>query len=118
MGRTAAAARRRQSGRALGLSAFAEFPGFELVRKGLEDLATGTESTESLLVLVVAPRLRSLDITVPPDAGGGLAKDRLWDLLEHTEGAGAHARYNALLGRALSFATTADRLIAHHDEHR
>ena len=42
----------------------AEFPGAELVEKGLADLAEGTETVESLLVSVGAPRLRDLGFPV------------------------------------------------------
>ena len=40
----------------------AEFPGAELVEKGLADLAEGAETVESLLVSVGAPRLRDLGV--------------------------------------------------------
>ena len=42
----------------------ADFPGAELVEKGLADLADGTETVESLLVSVGAPRLRDLGFSV------------------------------------------------------
>jgi hypothetical protein len=40
-------------------------PGADLVRAGLNDLANGIESSESLLALIGAPRLRSLGFDVP-----------------------------------------------------
>jgi len=42
-------------------------PGSDLISQGLRDLASGTESIESLLVLVGAPRLRRLGFDVPDD---------------------------------------------------
>jgi hypothetical protein len=40
-------------------------PGEELVRRGLRDLEEGIESVDSLLVSIVAPRLRHLGLTIP-----------------------------------------------------
>ena len=83
----------------------AEFPGAELVRAGLEDLAAGRESEASLLVSMAAPRLRALGFDVP--AGPAEPSHRLYALLE-SEDEGAHSRYNALVGRAVSFARAAE----------
>ena len=65
-------------------------PGSDLIRQGLRDLAAGTESIESLLVLVGAPRLRRLGFDVPgrhavPSRGSTLRKAR-----------GGRLRYRAL----------------------
>ncbi len=76
-------------------------PGADLVEKGLRDLARGTESAEALLVSLSAPKLRTLGFVVPtPLADPEL---RLYRMLEAEYGAGAHARYNALLRRVVSF---------------
>jgi hypothetical protein len=76
-------------------------PGADLVEKGLRDLERGTESVESLLVSLSAPRLRTLGLVVPePWADPEL---RLYRMLAERYGAGAHARYNALLRRVVSF---------------
>lgn len=40
-------------------------PGHELVLKGLDDLASGVESDDALLVSIGAPRLRRAGIDVP-----------------------------------------------------
>lgn len=58
------------------------------------------------MVAEAAPRLRSLGLDVP---GGGpaLAGHRLFELLQETEGAGAHSRYNAYFGRMVSFCRAA-----------
>lgn len=80
-------------------------PGHELVSAGLADLMAGRESEASLLVAMAAPRLRALGFDVP--AGGeGQPSHRLYALLEREEG--AHSRYNALVGRMVSFARAAE----------
>ena len=76
-------------------------PGRDLIDQGLLDLGIGVESVESLLVSLAAPRLRALGIAVPvpfPDA-----ELRLYNRLSATFGAGAHARYNSLVRRVVSF---------------
>lgn len=76
-------------------------PGADLIEQGLRDLAGGAETVESLLVSLSAPRLRALGITVSspfPDADL-----RLYRLLAIQHGAAAHARYNALIRRVVSF---------------
>ena len=76
-------------------------PGAELIEQGLRDLARGVETAESLLVSLSAPRLRALGMDVPsPFADAEL---RLYRLLAAQSGAGAHARYNALIRRVVSF---------------
>ena len=83
------------------------FPGHELVSAGLSDLAAGRESESSLLVAMAAPRLRRLGFDVP--AGGSKRPShRLYELLTETS-LGAHSRYNALIGRIVSFARAAER---------
>ena len=85
-------------------------PGHELVSGGLADLAAGRESEASLVVTMAAPRLRSLGIDVPPAAAEG-ASHRLYELLSERDD-GAHSRYNALVGRMVSFARAAERASA------
>jgi hypothetical protein len=81
-------------------------PGHELVSAGLADLAAGRESESSLLVAMAAPRLRALGFYVP--AGGGeQPSHRLYELLAERH-SGAHSRYNALVGRLVSFARAAE----------
>lgn len=81
-------------------------PGHELVSAGLADLAAGRESESSLLVAMAAPRLRALGFDVPP-GGGERPSHRLYALLAERE-RGAHGRYNALVGRIVSFARAAE----------
>lgn len=76
-------------------------PGSELVEAGLADLSEGRVTVESLLVSMAAARLTALGFVVPqpfPDA-----ELRLYDRLAAQYGAGAHARYNALVRRLVSF---------------
>jgi hypothetical protein len=80
-------------------------PGHELVSAGLADLAAGRESEESLLVEMAAPRLQALGYEVPP-GGGERPSNRLYELLDRD--VGAHSRYNALVGRIVSFARAAE----------
>jgi len=76
-------------------------PGAELVEAGLRDLSHGAETVESLLVSIAAPRLRALGMDVPAPIGD--AELRLYHRLAAVHGAAAHARYNALLRRLVSF---------------
>jgi hypothetical protein len=85
----------------------ATLPGHELVSAGLADLAAGRESESSLLVSMAAPRLRALGFDVP-SGGGEQPSHRLYELLAERE-RGAHSRYNALVGRIVSFARAAER---------
>ncbi len=85
-------------------------PGHDLVSAGLRDLAAGRESEASLLVTMAAPRLRMLGLDVPdvPAAAGAQnPSHRLYELLAERE-AGPHSRYNALVGRVVSFARAAE----------
>ncbi len=87
-------------------TAESSFPGHELVRAGVEDLAAGRETEAALVVAMAAPRLRAVGVGVP--AGGGSSPShRLYELLSETD-AGAHGRYNALVGRIVSFARSAE----------
>jgi hypothetical protein len=78
-----------------------ELPGEELVAKGVEDLAHGIESRESLLVSIGAPRLGRLGFELPEPFSA--PEHRLYALLRAEHGDAAHARYNALVRRLVSF---------------
>jgi hypothetical protein len=84
----------------------ADLPGHELVSAGLADLAAGRESESALLVAMAAPRLRALGYDVPP-GGGERPSHRLYELLADGEH-DPHSRYNALVGRMVSFARAAE----------
>ena len=76
-------------------------PGADLIHAGLVDLAAGAVTTESLLVSIAAPRLRSLGFEFgAPIADAEL---RLYALLSARFGSAAHGRYNALVRRVVSF---------------
>jgi hypothetical protein len=81
---------------------FEALPGGDLVRQGLIDLARGVESIESLLVAIGAPRLREGGIEVP-ERPIHRPEHRLYELLATTDPDSAHSRYNALIGRLVSF---------------
>jgi hypothetical protein len=83
-----------------------DLPGHELVTAGLADLAARSETECALLVAMAAPRLRALGYDVPA-GGGDRPSHRLYELLSQTDG-GAHSRYNALVGRIVSFARAAE----------
>ncbi|HUF50414.1 MAG TPA: hypothetical protein VMN60_06240 [Longimicrobiales bacterium] len=77
-------------------------PGGDVIDAGLKDLAATRMTLASLAVSVAAPRLRreGIPVTSPlPDP-----EFRLYELLEGSDGELAHARYNALLRRVVSFA--------------
>jgi hypothetical protein len=78
-----------------------QLPGADLVDAGLADLAGGVESVEALLVAIGAPRLRLLGIEVPD--GPQQPEHRLYALLARDDSDSAHARYNALVRRLVSF---------------
>lgn len=87
-----------------GASSFEELglPGGDLVDAGLDALASGRVTAESLAVSLAAPRLRREGVPV-----GSVLDDperRLFELLSQRDGDLAHARYNAFLRRLVSFA--------------
>lgn len=86
---------------------FDGLPGSDLIERGLEDLAAGRETVESLLVEIGAPRLRRLGLTVRPHTGES-AEHRLYRLLATQEPDAAHSRYNALIRRLVSFERAAE----------
>ena len=89
------------------LDNWAELPGADLIRRGLEDLGNGIESIPSLLVRVGGPRLRDLGLEVPW-LEGRLPEHSLYSLLEREDEDTAHGRYNALIRRLVSFERAAE----------
>lgn len=81
-------------------------PGHDLLTAGLADLRRGRETEAALLVALAAPRLRALGIDVPD--GVCEPAHRLYEMLEARYGAGAHSRYNALIGRMASYVRAAE----------
>lgn len=83
-------------------------PGWPLVRDGLRDLAAGrTTTTEALLVLIGAPRLRSVGVDIPP-ADVADPDHALYHLLAREDSDSAHSRYNALIRELVSFERAAE----------
>ena len=81
------------------------YPGGDLVSKGLLDLCNEIRSEEALLVLVASPGLRYLGFTIPePEGFLRPFEDALYEALEARMPVGAHAEYNALIGKIVSFA--------------
>lgn len=77
-------------------------PGGEMVDRGLDHLAAGCVTPESLAVSIAAPRLRREG--VPIGATLDEPEKSLYRLLVRSEGVLAHARYGAYLRQLVSFA--------------
>ncbi len=85
---------------------FADLPGADLAGTGIDDLAEGRRSIEALLVSRATTRLRSCGVQfVEPLAD---AARELYRLLAEREDNGAHAAYNALTRRLVSFMRAAE----------
>lgn len=85
---------------------FEGLPGAELVYEGLMDLADGRETAASLLVLIGAPRLRRLGLSIPETQLQ--PEHALYKLLAQSEPDSAHSRYNALIRTLVSFERAAE----------
>lgn len=84
---------------------FRDLPGSDLVRDGLSDLEKNIRSENALLVSIAGPRLRGLGLPVPTmEFTQQPYEHELFGVLEERLGPGAHAAYNALIGRIVSFA--------------
>jgi hypothetical protein len=86
---------------------FRALPGGDLVESDLRDLGAGALSTNALLVLIGAPRLRRLGLDVA-DVGVSQPEHQLYLALAATEPDAAHSRYNALIRRLVSFERAAE----------
>ncbi len=86
---------------------FESLPGWDLVEKGLRDLAQGEETVEALLVAIGSPRLRGLGITVP-ESPVSSPEHRLYEVLAESEPDSAHGRYNALIRRLVNLERAAE----------
>ncbi len=84
-------------------------PGQELVEQGIADLDQGRISDCSLLVLVAAPRLNRLGISIPGWQELCPYEHQLYDRLAQRLGDGAHSYYNSLLRRIVSYARALER---------
>ena len=84
-------------------------PGQDLVERGLADLSQDRVSEASLLVLIAAPRLRRLGISVPNQPLPRRWEHDLYARLDERLGAAAHSYYNSLIRRIASFARALER---------
>jgi hypothetical protein len=84
----------------------AGLPGAELALRGIADLERGVESVESLLVSIGAPRLERLGFKLTSPIAA--PEHRLYTLLAAEDADSAHARYNALIRRLVSFERAAE----------
>ncbi len=82
-------------------------PGHDLIERGLEDLARGSESIPALLVSIGAFRLRRLGLPVP-DPAIPSPEMRLYQKLQESDPDAAHTRYNALIRTLVSFERAAE----------
>jgi hypothetical protein len=89
-------------------------PGAEIIDAGLDALAAGEETLESLLLSLAAPRLRREGVPLPRVTFDN-ADTRLYRLLERTSGDLAHARYLAYLRQATSFADACHTALVRRD---
>jgi hypothetical protein len=76
-------------------------PGAELIDQGMCDLAAGIWSLEALLVSIGAPRLTRLGLQIPDPVPA--PERKLYQRLAETDADAAHAKYNALVRRLVSF---------------
>jgi len=79
-------------------------PGYELVSKGVDDLARGASSREALLVSIDASRLREGGIPIPPrERLPSEPELQLYRLLCRERPEDAYSFYSSLLERLISF---------------
>jgi len=84
-------------------------PGEDLIETGIADLGRNNASIEALLVSIGAPRLRRIGIEVPRPIAS--PERKLYELLAESEPDSAHARYNALIRRLVSFERAAECVV-------
>jgi hypothetical protein len=77
-------------------------PGHELIERGVRDLEEGRRTWEALLVAIGAPRLESLGLRLP-GARPEKPELALYHLIAAENPRGAHAEYNALVRRLVSY---------------
>lgn len=82
-------------------------PGGDLIEKGIKDLNAGVESQQALLVAIGEPRLTRVGVLVPNHAFT-FPELRLYENLSQPDPDAAHARYNALIRRLVSFERAAE----------
>lgn len=80
-----------------------ELPGEDLILKGLEDLAQGKKTIESLLVCIAEPRLHACGLKFRLLELDDFPEMHLYHLLAESDSDTAHARMNAYVRRLVSF---------------
>jgi hypothetical protein len=80
---------------------YSALPGGALVERGLDDLANGAVTVESLLVSTASTRLAALGVRLPQRLEN--PEDTLWALLVERHGDAAHSRLNSLRRELVSF---------------
>jgi len=84
-----------------------QYPGGDLVAKGISDLRQQICSEEALLVSIARPRLLRLGLSIPELVGTKPPFEHaLYEAVEKRMVEGAHGAYTALIGRIVSFANT------------
>ena len=91
-------------------------PGEDLIETGIADLSRNNASIEALLVSIGAPRLRRISIEVPRPIAS--PERKLYELLAESDPDSAHARYNALIRRLVSFERAAECGLRPESSHR
>lgn len=86
---------------------FRALPGYDLIERGLDDLAQGSASIPALLVSIGALRLRRLGLPVPHHTIPS-PEIRLYEKLQESDPDAAHSRYNALIRTLVSFERAAE----------
>lgn len=84
-------------------------PGADLVAQGLADVAQKRPTELAFLLLIAAPRLRALGVSVPDPGFARPSEHQLYSLLEQRLGPGAHSYYNSLIRRITSYAQALER---------
>lgn len=77
-------------------------PGGHLIQQGIADIAAHRDSTEALLVMIGAPRLRALGFDIAESAASD-PEITLYDRLAESGSDSAHSRYNAMIRLLVSF---------------
>ncbi len=81
-----------------------EYPGGDIIVKGIADLERGEKTKEALLVMIAGRNLERLGIKITPLPDvEPYYEHRLYEMLEEEDRASAHGAYNALIGRIVSF---------------
>ena len=82
------------------------FPGHDLIERGLDDLARGSESVPALVVSIGVFRLRRIGLSVRGPIQS--PEIRLYQKLQESNPDAAHSRYNALIRTLVSFERAAE----------